>query len=96
MFGFCNHYVHEIVITKKGTIILIDVSDTYDAGIEGAYAIFNEDIFRNGWEGPTWTIDDVKEWGEELDAFDGWEVVSSHHRSVSAAEKKLRAAIKNL
>lgn len=95
-FGFNTHYVHEVVITKNNTIILIDVADTFDEGIEGAYAIFDEDIFRNNWEDPEYTIEDIKEWGEELGAFGDWEIVSSNHRSASVAEKKLRAAIKNL
>ena len=97
MFGF--HYVHEIVVTKKGTIILIDVADTFDAGIEGAYAIFDEDTFRQQWEEDEeneFTLDDIKDLGEEYDAFSDWEIVSSHHRSYEAAEKAVMKAIKKL
>lgn len=96
MLGFSINFLHEVVVTKNGTIVLIDVADTFDAGIEGAYAIFDEDSFRNNWEDSSYTIEDIKEWGEELGAFTHWEVVSSHHRSIDAAERKLRAAVENL
>lgn len=104
MFG--THYVHEIVVTKKGTVILIDVANTFDAGIEGAYAIFDEEVFREWWNDEreeddeyydNWTLDDIKDWGEEeADAFGDWEIVSSHHRSYEAAKKAVLRAIKNL
>lgn len=96
MFGFSTHFLHEVLMTKRGTIILIDIADTFDAGIEGAYAIFDEDTFRSNWEDSNYTFEDIREWGEELNAFSDWEIVSSHHRSVDAATKKLFATIKNL
>jgi len=102
MFGFCDHYIHEVVITPKNQIVLIDVADTPDCGWEGAYAIFDEEEFRDWWlncnegEGVPYTIDDVIEYGEEVNAFYGWMVVSNHHRTPEAAEKKLRKYIATL
>ena len=97
---FEEHYVHEVVITKIGTIFLIDVCNTFDCGWEGAFAIFDEDAFRAAWkendDSGKYSIEDIKTWGEEFDAFNGWEVVSSHHRTPEAAEKKLRKYIANL
>ena len=77
MFGFCDHFIHEVVITPKNQIVLIDVADTPDCGWEGAYAIFDEEAFRDWWlncnegEGVPYTIDDVIEYGEEANAFYG-------------------------
>lgn len=105
MFGFCDHYIHEVVITPKNQIVLIDVSDTPDCGWEGAYAIFDEEEFRDWWEDdnygddglPTpYTIDDIMAWGEDANAFYGWTVVSNHHRTPEAAEKKLRKYVATL
>ena len=47
---FCDHAVHEVVKTAKGTIVMIDVCDTFDCGWEGAYAIFDEEAFRDWWD----------------------------------------------
>ena len=107
MFGFGMHYLHEVITTKKGTIVLLDIADTFDAGIESAYAILDKESFDKWWNDymvcdsddcdTNWTLEDVEEYGEdEADAFSGWTVVSSHHRSVEAAEKKLLAAVKKL
>lgn len=97
-----EHYIHQIVRTAKGQLVLIDVAYTPDCGWEGAYAIFDEEAFRDWWfdwdegEGHPYTNDDVMEWGEEADAFFGWVVVSNHHRTPEAAEKKLRKFISTL
>ncbi len=97
---FEERYIHEVVITKNGTILLVDVCNTPDCDWEGAFAIFDEDTFRAAWENVDdtgeYSIEDIKTWGEEFDAFNGWEVVSSHHRTPEAAEKKLRKYIANL
>lgn len=102
MFGFCDHYVHEMIQTPNGTIVLIDVADTWDCGWEGAYAIFDEDTFREWWKVTSeeaedeYTIEDIEELGEEAGAFNGWEVVSSHHRNPDVAERNVRKAVNKL
>lgn len=101
---FSDHMLHDIIITAKGTVIIIDIADTPDAGIEGAYAVITEEELQHARE----------EWYEEGDGEDSeytptvrelaemceetayWEVVSNHHRTAAAAEKKLRRAIANL
>lgn len=102
MFDLCEHWMHEVVKTDKGTIILLDVANTFDCGWEGAYAIFDKETFRNWWDdygnedgiaGTPYTFEDIQDWGEEADAFHGWTVVSNHHRKPEAAEKKLRKYI---
>ena len=85
-----DHWMHEVVKTNKGTIILLDVAYTFDCGWEGAYAIFDEETFRSNWDEDDYTFDDICEYGEYLDAFEGWTVVSNFHRKPEAAEKKLR------
>jgi len=97
---FLTHYLHEIIRTPKNEIILLDVSDTPDCGWEGAYAIFDEDTFRNWWQeagiDEDYTFEDICECGEEAEAFDNWIVVSNRHRSPEVAERRLRKAIANL
>ena len=90
---FCEHYVHEFIKTNEG-IVVIDVANTWDAGWEGAYAMVDEEGFANAWGNEHYTFQDIKEWAAEFDCIGPWEVVSSHHRTPEAAEKKLRLAIK--
>ena len=98
---FFGNYLHEVIITNKRTIIILDVSDTPDCGWEGAYSIIEENAFAEAWKNcpdvnGEYTDDDIKEWAEELcgqwPAI--WEIVSNHHRSPETAEKKLKAFIK--
>ena len=102
MFGFCDHYVHEMIQTPNGTIVMIDVADTWDCGWEGAYAIFDEDTFREWWKVTSeeaedeYTIEDIEELGEEANAFRYWTVVSSHHRNPDVAERNVRKAVNKL
>ena len=85
-----EHYIHQTVRTAKGQLVLIDVVHTPDCAWEGAYAIFDEEAFRDWWGDEPYTSDDVAEYGEQAGAFFGWTVISTHHRTASAAEKKLR------
>ena len=101
MFGLCDHVVHEIIKTPSGRIVIIDVCDTPDCGWEGAYAIFDEEAFRDWWfdEDPNfrpYTFEDICECGEEADAFYGWTVVSNRHRKPEVAERNLRRFLKTL
>ena len=102
---FCDHAVHEVVKTAKGTIVMIDVCDTFDCGWEGAYAIFDEEAFRDWWDdygdedgiaGTPYTFENIKDWGEEANAFHGWTVVSSHHRKPEVAERNLHKFVAKL
>lgn len=96
------HYIHKVVITDKGTIILIDVCDTWDNGIEGAYAFFDKATFEEQWssiceeEDTPYSIEDIQEWGEDLESFTYWTVVSGNHRSADAALRNVMKAIKYL
>ena len=93
---FKMEYLHEMLTAPDGTMIMIDVSNTWDAGWEGAYAVLDEETFRKAWESTcedentAYTAEDVEEWGEEWEAFDGWRVVSGHHRNPETAERNLR------
>lgn len=95
------HFLHNVETMPDGTIVLLDVVDTGYCGWEGAYAVFDRETFEANWNetaednNAKYTMDDVAEWGEELDAFNCWEVVSSHHRTPTAAEKALRKYIKD-
>lgn len=105
-FGFyCDHFVHEIVKTGSGNIVMIDVCETPDCGWEGAYAIFDEEAFRDWWDdygnedgiaGTPYTFENIKDWGEEADAFYGWMVVSNRHRKPETAERNLRKFVAKL
>lgn len=96
MLSICA--LHEIV-DINGKIYLLDVSETPDAGWEGAYSIFDEETFSRNWTDTSdeaydeYTFDDIQEYGEDFNAFDDWTVVSSHHKTAEAAEKKLRKKI---
>ena len=98
-----EHYTHEIYTSPIGTIMMIDVADTWDCDWEGAYAIFDEEVFRKWWEenaededGAGYTFEDIEECGEMAGAFDGWEVVSSHHRKPEVALRNLMKAVKRI
>lgn len=95
-----SHYLHEVITTPKGNIVLIDVANTPDCGWEGAYSFFNEEKFREAlhdwFKDDEYTFEDICEYGEEADAFDRWEVVSSHHRKPETAERYLMKAIKSM
>lgn len=91
-----ENYLHECHTTKDGSLILIDVSRTFDCGWEGAYAVFDEKTFRNWWGDSPYTSKDIEEWGEEAEAFDGWTTVSNKHRTPEAAEKRLLKYISTL
>ena len=90
---FIDHYIHEVISTPKG-MVLIDVANTPDCGWEGAYSLFNEKTFAEQWDGEAWDMNDIIEYGEELGAFEEWEIVSSYHKTPNAALKKLMAAVK--
>lgn len=97
-----EHYIHQIVCTAKGQLVLIDVAYTPDCGWEGAYALLDEEIFSDWWvewndgEVDSYTDDDIMEWGAEAEAFSDWVIVSNHHRTPEAAEKKLRKVVATL
>lgn len=98
---FIDHMLHDTIITPRGTVIIIDIADTPDAGIEGAYAIITDEELqkaREEWydEGDGEYEPTVFELAEMCEETAYWEVVSSHHRTAAAAEKKLRRAIANL
>lgn len=91
-----EHYVHEIVSTPNG-MVLIDVTNTPDCGWEGAYARFNEKVFNEKWYATgdePYNMEDIIEWGEEMEAFDDWIVVSSHHRSPEVALRNIMKELK--
>lgn len=91
-----EHYVHEIISTPKG-MVLIDVTNTPDCGWEGAYARFNEKVFSENWlaDGDEpYSMNDIIEWGEELKAFDGMIIVSSHHRNPETALRNIMKELK--
>ena len=95
MFMF-EHYVHEVISTPNG-MVLIDVANTPDCGWEGAYARFNEKVFSDQWyanENEPYDIKDIIEWGEEFDAFNDWEIVSSHHRNPEVALRNIMKELK--
>ncbi len=96
---FPYHFLHEVVRTNSNKIVLLDVALTPDCGWEGAYSIFDEDSFLRAWDedgNESYDFSDIASCGEDMGAFDYWEVVCSHCRSGEAAEKKLRKYIATL
>ena len=89
-FKMFKHYIHKTVRTPKGQLVLIDVVHTPDCNWEGAYAIFNEEAFRDWWGDEPYTFGDVADYGEQAGAFFDWDVVSTNHSTATAAEKELR------
>ena len=91
MFTMLEKYIHEVISTASG-LVLIDVTKTPDCGWEGAYARLDEELFAEQWaEGgdEPYTMTDIIEWGEEVGAFDNWHVTGTHHKTPTAALKKL-------
>lgn len=88
-----ERYFHQMVTTSNGTYVMVDVTRTPDAGIESAYSCFDKEAFEEWWgscgDGEEYTEEDVREWGEEADAFLGWTVVQSHCRNIEAAVKRV-------
>lgn len=96
MFMF-EHYIHEVISTPNG-MVLIDVANTPDCGWEGAYARFNKEVFEKAWfceeDAEPYDMKDIIEWGEEFDAFNDWEIVSSHRRNPEVALRNVMKALK--
>ena len=92
-----ERYVHEIISTSTG-LVLIDVVNTDYIGWEGAYARFDEKIFKEWWEQnqeEPYTVADIIELGEEAGAFDEWNVVSANHRKPEVALRNVMKALKS-
>ncbi len=95
MFKF-KHYVHEVISTPDG-MVLIDVVNIPGCGWEGAYSRFNEKVFGEKWyvdSNEPYDMKDIIDWGEEMEAFDDWIVVSSHHRNPEIALQNIMKELK--
>lgn len=100
MFSFITeNYRHEIIhINNK--YILIDITYTPDCKWEGAYSILNEEKFAKIWcdefGNDSYTENDIFEYAEDFEAFEGFIIVSSYHRTPTVAEKRVLKAISKI
>lgn len=92
------HYMHELYLTEKAKLVMLDICDTPDCGLEGAYALFDQEAFEKAWYADTdepYYYKDVKECGEDFNAFSVWFPVV-HGKNPKVIEKKLKHYVDSL
>lgn len=101
MFG--EHYYHELYVTDDHQAYMLDVSQGWGVnGYEAAYARFDAKTFEKHWFADEeedifvlYTLDDIKNYGEEFGAFDIWIPIATG-KNPDSLIKKLQRYVNSL